>query len=109
MPGLATVTAIIKALGRFLGTRIGQITLAAAIAFYGGYALKARLDVSATQRAVIAKQRIDLEAADSTASDSRTVIARLSARDSEQQEIIRDLKGKCTLDDAAARGLRRIR
>lgn len=100
---------ILRGLWALLATRIGQITLAAGIAFYGGYALKARLDAAATQRAIIAKQQIDLEAADSTASDSRAVIARLSAKDIEQQEIIRDLNGNCTLDDAAARGLRRIR
>jgi hypothetical protein len=107
--GLATAATIMKALGTLLATRIGQIALAAGLAFYGGYALKARLDGAATQRAIIAKQKIDLAAAESAASDSRAVIARLSAKDIEQQEIIRDLNGNCTLDDAAARGLRRLR
>ena len=48
----------------FIASPIGARSLiVGAGAFGGGYALKARLDRSATLQAVIAKQRIDLEAA----------------------------------------------
>ena len=69
-------------------------------------------------QAVIAKQRIDLEAARDTAEQAAATAAALSDTDARNQEIIRDLQdriaqqpqgGACALDDAAARGLRRLR
>lgn len=100
-------------IGRLIG--VGAIMLV--LGFAQGYAVKARLDRSATLQAVIAKQRIDLDAANDTAAQAQTTAAALSAADAANQETIRDLqkpKGPtpaavCNADDAAARGLRRLR
>ncbi len=101
-----------------LTSRIGQMLLASTLAFGGGYALKARLDRSATLQAVIAKQRIDLEAARDTAEEASATVATLSQTDGKNQEVIRDLQNRlvqpaqnnpCVLDDATAHGLRRLR
>lgn len=100
------------------GRRVVVFTLGIAASFACGWSLKARLDRSASLQAVIAKQRIDLAAARDTAEQAATTVAALSDNDAKNQEIIRDLQhrltrrpqsGACALDDAAARGLRRLR
>jgi len=100
------------------GRRVAILTLGMAASFAFGWSLKTRLDRSATLQAVIAKQRIDLQAARDTAEQPAAMAAALSDTDTKNQEIIRDLQSSlarqpqssaCTLDDAAARGLRRLR
>lgn len=100
------------------GRRAAVVTLGIASSFVLGWSLKARLDRSGTLQVVIAKQRIDLKAAKDTAEQAAATAAALSDTDTRNQEIIRDLQdrlatqprgGTCTLDDAAARGLRRLR
>ena len=101
----------------FIASPIGRLVIVGVVAFGGGYATKARLDRSATLQAVIAKQRIDLRAARDTADAANAIVADISIRDADNQEIIRDLQlkltqrpaGACVLDDASARGLRRLR
>jgi vacuolar-type H+-ATPase subunit I/STV1 len=101
---------------RLLAAPIGRIALVAAVAFSGGWHIKARLDRSATQQAVVAKQRIDLRAAQDAVDGANAVLDDLSRRDAANQEVIRDLERKlgqmagatCSLDDAAARELLRI-
>ena len=102
----------------FIASPIGRLLVVAAVAFGGGYATKARLDRSATLQAVIAKQRIDLKAAKDTAEQAAATAAALSDSDTTNQEVIRELQdrldnqpkiGPCALDDATARGLRRLR
>jgi hypothetical protein len=96
----------------------GRLALIAALAFWGGWEAKARIDEAATLRAVIAKTRVDLAAARDTAEAANAVVAELSSIDAKNQEIIRDLQlelsqrpavNTCPLDDAAARSLRRLR
>lgn len=101
---------------RFLASPIGRTVLVAALCFAGGWHAKARLDRIATAHAVIAKQRIDIEAAEESATAAHAVIAALSRQESENQETIRDLQLKlaqrsdrCTLDRDTAERLRRIR
>ena len=100
------------------GRRVVVFALGIASSFVFGWSLKARLDRSATLQAVIAKQRIDLQAAKDTAEHAAATAAALSDTDSRNQDVIRDLQDRlarqpqssaCTLDDAAARGLRRLR
>lgn len=100
------------------GRRAAVFTFGIAASFAFGWSLKARLDRSATLQAVVAKQRIDLAAAKDTAEQAAVTAAALSDTDAKNQEIIRDLQdrlamqpqgGACALDDAAARGLRRLR
>jgi len=100
------------------GRRVAIFTFGIAASFAFGWSLKARLDRSATLQAVIAKQRIDLQAAKDTAEQAAATTAALSDTDSKNQDVIRDLQnrlarqpqsGACTLDDATARGLRRLR
>ena len=102
----------------FIASPIGRLVIVGAVAFGGGYALKARMDRSATLQAIIAKQRIDLRAATETAEQVAATAASLSETDARNQETIRELQeridnlpkvGACALDDAAARGLRRLR
>ena len=102
----------------FIASPIGRLLVVGAVAFGGGYATKARLDRSATLQAVIAKQRIDLRAAKDTAEQEDATAAALSDSDAKNQEVIRELQdrldrqpkiGACALDDATARGLRRLR
>ena len=96
----------------------GRLILVAALAFYGGWEAKGRIDEAATLRAVIAKTRIDLKAAQDTAETANAVAADIATRDASNQEIIRDLQirlsqrpagNACTLDPAAADSLRRLR
>ena len=100
------------------GRRVAILTLGMAASFAFGWSLKTRLDRSATLQAVIAKQRIDLQAAKETAEQAAATAAALSDTDSKNQDVIRDLQDRlaseaqssaCTLDDAAARSLRRLR
>jgi hypothetical protein len=103
------------------GRRVVVFTAGIAASFGCGWSLKARLDRSATLQAVIAKQRIDLRAARDTANAANAIAADIATRDANNQEIIRDLQrdlqlklaqrpaGACVLDDASARGLRRLR
>jgi hypothetical protein len=100
------------------GRRVVIFTLGIAASFAFGWALKARLDRGATLQAVIAKQRIDLRAAKDTAEQAAATVSALSDTDAKNQDVIRDLQNRlatqpqssaCTLDDAAARGLRRLR
>ena len=100
------------------GRRVAIFAIGIGASFCFGWSLKARLDRSATLQAVIAKQRIDLEAARDTAEQAVATASALSDTDTKNQEIIRDLQnriarqpqsGACALDDAAARGLRRLR
>jgi hypothetical protein len=100
------------------GRRVAILALGVAASFAFGWSLKGRLDRSATLQAVIAKQSIDLQAARDTAEQAAATAAALWDTDSKNQEIIRDLQNRlarqpqssaCTLDDATARGLRRLR
>ena len=102
----------------FIASPIGRLAIVGAVAFAGGYALKARMDRSATLQAVIAKQRIDLRVATENAEQAAATAASLSETDAKNQETIRELQdridtlpkvGACALDDAAARSLRRLR
>lgn len=95
----------------------GRLLAAAAVAFIAGWEAKARLDQTATLRAIISKQRIDLQAAREIADSASAAVTEIATRDSRHQEIIHDLQlrlaqrpaGACALDDAAARGLRRLK
>lgn len=100
------------------GRRVAILALGVAASFAFGWSLKGRLDRSATLQAVIAKQRIDLRAAQDTAEQAAATAVVLSDTDAKNQDVIRDLQDRlarqpqssaCTLDDAAARGLRRLR
>ena len=102
----------------FIASPIGRLVIVGAVAFGGGYALKARMDRSATLQAVIARQRIDLKAQTEAAEQAAATAASLSETDARNQETIRELQDRidkspkanaCALDDAAARGLRRLR
>lgn len=106
----------------FISSPIGRLItvggLALVLGFSQGWSLKARMDRSATLQTVIAKQRIDLKAAQDTAEAANGVIAEISDRDAKNLEVIRDLQEKldkrppnarCTLDDPTARGMRRVR
>jgi hypothetical protein len=102
----------------FIASPAGRLAIVGAVAFGSGYALKARMDRSSMLQAVIAKQRIDLRAATETAAQVAATAASLSETDAKNQETIRELQeridtlpkvGACALDDAAARGLRRLR
>jgi hypothetical protein len=112
-PGGGIAVAVLE----FLVGPAGRLVLIAALAFWGGWAAKARIDEAATLRAVIAKTRIDLKAAQDTADAANTVMAELSASDARNQETIRDLQlalsqrpaRACALDPAAADSLRRLR
>ena len=93
------------------------LTVGMAGAFAGGWSLKARLDRSATLQAVIAKQRIDLQAAHDIAEPAAVTADCALDTDANNQEVIRDLQlrlaqrpsGACALDPAAADSLRRLR
>jgi hypothetical protein len=96
---------------------LGRTVLVIALSFAGGWHAKGKLDDAATARALVAKTRIDLAAARDTADAANAVVAELSATDTRNQEIIRDLQlalsqrpaHACTLDPAAADSLRRLR
>jgi hypothetical protein len=113
IPGGGIAVAVLE----FLAGPAGRLILIATLAFWGGWEAKARIDEAATLRAVIAKTRIDLEAAQHTADAANAVAADLSATDTRNQEIIRDLQlalsqrpaHACALDPAAADSLRRLR
>ena len=101
-----------------LTTPIGRFVIVAALAFIGGWEAKARLDEGATLRAVIARQRIDLSAAQAAAADSAQRSEELSKAEAANLEIIRDLQQKssrqpasavCRLDPDDAQRLRRLR
>jgi hypothetical protein len=99
-----------------LVTPIGRTILVAALAFYAGWEAKARIDEAATLRAVIAKTRIDLKAAQDTAEQASVAAKEIADREASNQEIIRDLNlrlsqrpAACALDPAAADSLRRLR
>ena len=106
----------------FVGSPIGRLVAVGGfsllLGFSQGWAIKARMDRSATLQAVIAKQRIDLKAAQDAAEQANAVANDISASDANNQEIIRDLQSRlsqapaanrCTLNPAAADGLRRLR
>jgi hypothetical protein len=104
---------VVSPIGRLVA--VGGFSLM--FGFSQGWAIKARMDRSATLQAVIAKQRIDLKAAQEAAEQASAVMTDIAARDANNQEIIRDLQSRlkapagnrCTLDPAAADGLRRLR
>jgi hypothetical protein len=113
---------ILLAVWTFISSPIGRwiagISIALVLGFSQGWAIKARLDRSATLQTVIAKQRIDLKAAQDVADTANTAIAEMAKTDNANQETIRDLQtalskkpqaAGCTLDDPTARGLRRLR
>ena len=111
---LAAWAFVVSPIGRLV--TVGGFSLA--LGFSQGWAIKARMDRSATLQAVVAKQRIDLKAAQDSADQANAVVSDISARDAANQEIIRDLQfrlsqvpagNRCTLDPAAADGLRRLR
>jgi hypothetical protein len=104
------------ALWSFVASPLGRLVAVGAVAlalgFAQGWSLKARLDRSATLQAVIAKQRIDLAAARQKEADDASTIDTLQTAEAFNQERIRDLTSKpgtCIADDAAARGLRRLK
>lgn len=110
--------ATLSAAWTFLASPIGRILIVAALAFIGGWEAKARLDEGATLRALIARQRIDLRAAQDAAADSDKRSEELNTLDAANQETIRDLRDKlsrqpasavCRLDPDAALRLRRLR
>jgi len=117
IPGAGPFLAVGNLLATPAGRRAGILTVSVAASFWFGWHLKARIDESATLRAVIARQRIDLTAAQETAAGANIVISDIAQRDANNQEVIRDLQsrlsqhrsGNCTLDPAAADGLRRLR
>jgi hypothetical protein len=113
---------ILLAVWAFISSPIGRLITVGGISlvlgFSQGWSLKGRLDRSATLQAVISKQRIDLKAAQDVADTANTVIAEISLRDANNQEIIRGLNetlskrpagNSCALDPAAAGSLRRLR
>ena len=73
IPGLGPVLAAFSAAWSFLASPFGRLLAVAAVAFVGGWQAKAHLDETATARAVIAKQRIDLRAAQDTAEQANAV------------------------------------
>lgn len=104
---------IIFALWSFATSPFGRLVVvgfaALSFGFFQGYELKAKFDRSATLSAIITKQRIDLEAAQSAAADAQKTATELAAIDAKNQEIIRGLQGNsCKLDDAGARRLHGI-
>jgi hypothetical protein len=111
---LAAWTFVASPVGRLVA--VGGMSLL--LGFSQGWAIKARMDRSATLQAVVAKQRIDLKAAQDAADQASAVATDIAARDAANQEVIRDLQIKlaqrpagdrCTLDPVAADGLRRLR
>ena len=117
VPGAGPVIAAASTAWSVLASPLGRVLAVAALAFIGGWQAKAHLDEGATLRAIVAKQRIDLKAAQDTAEAANTIIADIAARDARNQEVINALQqqlsrrpaGACSLDDAAVRGLRRLR
>jgi hypothetical protein len=112
MPGGGIAVAAIEC----LVSPLGRTILLAALAFYGGWEAKARIDEAASLRAVIAKTRVDLAAAQDTAEQANAAAKEIADRDASNQEIIRDLNlrlsqrpAACALDPAAAGSLRRLR
>jgi hypothetical protein len=112
VPGGGIAVAAIE----FLVSPVGRAILIAGAAFFGGWEAKARIDEAATLRAVIAKTRIDLKAAQDTAEHANAAAKEIADREASNQEIIRDLNlrlsqrpAACALDPAAADSLRRLR
>ena len=104
----------------FLFSPVGRTVLVIALAFAGGWHAKGKIDDAATARAVLAKTRIDLAAAQDAAAQADAVADELADAESQNQEVIRDLQkalserpagvaAACALDPAAADRLRRLR
>jgi hypothetical protein len=105
---MALLSFFLSPIGRLIAVGV----LALGFGFYQGYALKARLDRSATLSAIVDKQRIDIDAAKQKQADDEATISGLAAKDKANQEKIDELSktpGTCTIDDAAARRLRSLR
>lgn len=86
--------------------------LAAGGGVWLGWDVRDRICDAATARAIIAKQRIDLDAAKQKEADDAATIGNLTDIDKANQEKIRDLANRpnaCLADDAVARGLRDLR
>lgn len=95
-----------------IGRLIGVGAIALTFGFYQGWSLKAKFDRSATLQAIVAKQRIDLDALKQKEADDAATIATLATDNDANQERIRALSqttGACVADDAAAGRLRAIR
>jgi hypothetical protein len=120
---MTAILGVLSAAWSFVTSRIGSVITAGvvclALGFSQGWSLKSRLDRSATDRAIIAKQRVDLEAARDTAEQANAALTELAKTDEQNQGVINELReklasrppggGACVLDDDTARRLRRLR
>jgi hypothetical protein len=120
---MTAILGILSAVWSFVTSRIGSVITAGvvclALGFSQGWSLKSRLDRSATDRAIITKQRLDLEAARDTAEQANAALAELAKTDEQNQGVINELReklasrppgaGACVLDDDTARRLRRLK
>lgn len=83
-----------SAAGVFAGSRIGQLAITAALAFAGGYSLKAKLDRTETFQAIVNKQRVDLQAARETTENTVATLTQLAEADAHNEGVINDLRTK---------------
>ncbi len=110
LPGGAYIVAAYE----FATSRIGQMLIVAAVAGYGGYSLKARLDTSAQLRARVATLQHDLNAAADAAADANNrlntindLVATLKQRNTDYaDELAKRPDARCTL---TADDIRRLR
>lgn len=96
-----------------VGRLIAAVAIALTVGFWSGYEVKSNLCESETLKAIISKQKIDLEAANDTAAQANAVADELADADDKNQEMIRELQnrqpGACVLDPADADRLRQLR
>lgn len=103
---------------RAANSTAGRLVIVGAVMFGAGWKAKDRQCDAATARAVIAKQQIDLRAAQDQAAQANQTVEQLSQFEAKNQEIINGLQqrlsqrpatGACgDLDPADADSLRRL-
>jgi hypothetical protein len=119
---MTALLGVLSAAWSFVTSRIGSVITTAvvflALGFSQGWGLKSKLDGSATDRAIIDKQRVDLAAAEDTAKQANVALAELAKTDEQNQGVIDDLKAKlaaakpgsaCNVDDVIRGSLRKLR
>jgi hypothetical protein len=124
IPGIGPVLAGLSTAWSVVSSPICRRLILATAIFWGGWHAKGWIDQASTARAMLAKTRIDLQAANASAEQAGIVVAEQYATDKNNQEIIRDLQDKLaqrppaaatagvcadTADDAIARKLRQLR
>jgi hypothetical protein len=119
---MTAILGVLSAVWSFVTSRIGSVITAGvvclALGFSQGWSLKSKLDRSATDRQIIAKQRLDLEAAQDTAKQANAVLADLAEKDRTNEGVIDDLRTKlahakpsnaCNVDESIRGSLRRLK